>query len=250
MVTSLANKDPHFAIPLSTGQQLCYSMQGLANFIFNLISHPNINVNAYFIAPEKDKNLKEYATFLGDIGIMIQPDHCMGDCRSKHITTITISASDRSILLDGSKTVITDRPVHVLVDNSTTTIQLGQVLTNRNTPSLIVSIKKPRLSVKINFVNEHLDLMVMDDSGISSDCHGIMGQFLHREAHVGDGLMKINGKVIEIEEKPMWDTDDIPCLHAKPQYGYQAEGIIEGKYTDYIMDSLFSPRFQYRKFKM
>ena len=100
----------------------------------------------------------------------------MGDCRSKHITTVTISASDRSILLDGSKTVITDRPVHVLVDNSTATIQLGQVLTNRNTPSLIVSIKKPRLSFKINFVNEHLDLMVMDDSGISSDCHGIMGE--------------------------------------------------------------------------
>jgi len=62
--------------------------------------------------------------------------------------------------------------------------------------------------------------------------------------------MKINGKVIEIEKKPMWDSNDIPCLHAKPQYGYQAEGIIEGKYTDYIMESIFSSEFQYNKFKL
>jgi len=173
LVSSLANKDPHFAVPLKTGQQLCYSMQGLAGFIFNLISHPNVNINAYFIAPEEDTTLKEYATFLGEVGIMVRPDHCMGHCQSKHIT---ISASDRSVLLDGSKTVITNRPVHVLVDNSTTTIQLGQVLTNGDTPSLTISIKKPKLSFKINFVNEHLDLFVMDDSGISSDCHGIMGK--------------------------------------------------------------------------
>ena len=62
--------------------------------------------------------------------------------------------------------------------------------------------------------------------------------------------MKIDGKVIEVEEKLMWDTDDIPCLHAKSQHGYQAERIIDGKYTDYIMESIFSLHFHYNKFKM
>ena len=167
-----AVNDPHFAVPLSTGQQLCYSMQGLAGFIFNLISHSNVNLNAYFITSQEESNLKEYATFLEDIGIMVQPDHCMGECQSKHITKITISASDRSVFLDGSRTVISDRPIHVTVDNSTTTIQLGEV-TKGDIPSLTVSIKKPKLSFRINFV---IDLMVMDDSSISSDYHGIMGE--------------------------------------------------------------------------
>jgi len=115
-VTLLANKDPHFAVPLSTGQQLCYSMQELAGFIFNLISHSIVNLNAYFITPQEESNL-----------IMVQHDHCMGECQPKHVTKITISASDRSVFLDGSRTVISDRPIHVTVDNSTTTIQLGEV---------------------------------------------------------------------------------------------------------------------------
>ena len=109
VVTSLANKDLHFAVPLSTGQHICYNMQGLAGFIFNLISHTYVNLNVYFTAPEEHNTLKEYATFLGDINTMVQPDHCMGECQSKHITKIT---SDRSVFLDGSRTVISDRLVH------------------------------------------------------------------------------------------------------------------------------------------
>ena len=61
--------------------------------------------------------------------------------------------------------------------------------------------------------------------------------------------MKINGKLTEIEEKPMWGTD-IPCIHAKLHYGNQAEGILEGHFTDYAMDSIFSPEFLYSNFKL
>jgi len=149
-------------------------VQGLAYFVFNLISDPSININAYFIPPEKKQDFKEYATFLGDIGIMI--NDCEDKCQTEDITKITISASDRSILLDGSRTVLTDRPVHVMVDNTTAIIQLGEKLKKGEHPNIIISVKKPRLSFKVNFVNEHLDLAVMDDGGISSNCHGIMGK--------------------------------------------------------------------------
>ncbi|XP_065896424.1 uncharacterized protein [Dysidea avara] len=184
-------QDPHFAMPLSDGQLLCYSVQGLAYFAFNLISDPTININAYFIPPEKKENFKEYATFLGDIGIMIQPNNCEGKCKTEDITKITISASDRSVLLDGSRTVLSDRPVHVMVDNTTATIQLGEKLKKGEHPNMIVSVKKPTLSFKVNFVNEHLDLVVMDDNGISDDCHGIMGQFLRREPEIENGVLRL-----------------------------------------------------------
>jgi len=77
----------------------------------------------------------------------------------------------------------------------------------------------------------------------------LIGQFLHREVHVNNELMKINGKVTEIEEKQMRDTD-LPCIHAKPHYGNQAEGILEGQFTDYATDSIFSHEFLYSNFKM
>ena len=80
-----------------------------------------------------------------------------------------------------------------------------------------------------------------------------IGQFLHKEATVAeDELLQINGRFIPIRKLPAWDfvhTNDT-CLHAKPKHGFQAEGIIEGKYTDYIVESLFSPYFYYTKFKL
>jgi len=120
------------------------------------------------------------------------------------------------------------------------------------------------MSLTISFVNKNLDMIIADDRGLDSDCHGIIGrslllyighiihfsltgQFLYREAHITN-VMKINSKVTEIEEKPMWDTD-IPCIYAKPHYGDQAEEILEGQFTDYIMDSIFSPKFFYSNFK-
>ena len=61
--------------------------------------------------------------------------------------------------------------------------------------------------------------------------------------------MKINGNVIEIEKRPMWDID-IPCIHPKPLYGDQAEGILEGDLTDYVVENIFSPKFYYSRFKI
>jgi len=67
-----------------------------------------------------------------------------------------------------------------------------------------------------------------------------------------DGFLKINGKKIRFEKGQPWDfmhsTDE--CLHAKPSQGIQADGIIEGDYTDYIVEGLHNPDFKYSKFKL
>ena len=76
------------------------------------------------------------------------------------------------------------------------------------------------------------------------------GQFLHREVTTNGDRIKINGRSLKFERKPMWDflISNNLCLHAIPSHGYQAEGIIEGSYTDYIVDTLFSTSFKYRQF--
>jgi len=162
--------DLRFVVPLSTGQKLCYSMQGLDNLTFSLISHSLLQVNALL------ENENTGANFITDIGVMIQPDYCMGECQPEDITKMIISASDRSVTLCGSKTMITDRPVSVLVDNSTASIHLGQVMKNKRSPGLTVAVKKPRMSLRISFVKEHLDMVITDDKGLGSDCHGIIGE--------------------------------------------------------------------------
>ena len=116
--------DPHFIVPLLNGQDMCYSLQGEPYFAFNLISDPIISINSYFIPPEEGKNLSEFATFLGDIGILVQPEECRDSCDPDDITKIAISAADSSIIIKGSKTELKDRNVQVLVANGTAIITL------------------------------------------------------------------------------------------------------------------------------
>lgn len=168
--------DPHFSVPLLDGKDMCFSMQGEAYFAFNLISDPIISINSYFIPPEAGQNFSDVATFLGDIGIMVQPEYCMGHCSEENITRISISASDRSVLVDKSKTILSKRDIRLLVEDGVARINLGEELGKEEHPSLIVEVRHPSLAFKIQFVNEHLDLIVKDYSGISSNAHGIMGK--------------------------------------------------------------------------
>ena len=173
-MTPGAGMDPHFAVPLLNGQDMCYSLQGEPYFAFNLISDPTISINSYFIPPENENS--KASTFLGDIGILVQPEECKGHCNPEDITKIAISASDRSVLLGGSRTKLKNRHVKVFVENGTATIKLGNVLRKEDHPSLTMTVAQPPLSFIVQFVNEHLDLIVRDFSGISSSAHGIMGK--------------------------------------------------------------------------
>ena len=109
-------QDPHFIVPLMGNQKFCYSMQGMADFVFNLLSDYFININAYFVLPEEEKRsrFKEYATFIGDIGILIRLD---GQRGNENMTKISISASDHSVSVDGIKTVVSDHSLNIVILN-------------------------------------------------------------------------------------------------------------------------------------
>jgi len=171
-------QDPHFIVPLLSNQKFCYSMQGMADFIFNLVSDYFISINAYFVLPEEEKRprFKEYATFLGDIGILIRQDGHKGKGQLEKMTKISISASDRSITVDNSKTIISDYSVNVVIDSGSTTVNIKNKVDKKITPCLTVTVKQPKLIFKVTFVHNHIDLIFIDDSGVSHDCHGIMGK--------------------------------------------------------------------------
>ena len=170
--------DPHFAVPLSSDHNLCYSLQGIAHFVFNLISDPLININAYFIPPKVESNLKEYSTFLGDVGIMVKSPKCLKNnkCTTEDIIKIKISAEDNTVLLGASKTAVIDQAVHVMVANNTTTVQLGRRFKKKEQRYLIIEVKESHLAFKFQFMNGHLDMIILDLTGINDTAHGIMGK--------------------------------------------------------------------------
>ena len=76
---------------------------------------------------------------------------------------------------------------------------------------------------------------------------------MHRKWSITeDGFLRIDRKKIRFEKGQPWDFmhSNKECLHAKPSQGIQADGIIEGDYTDYIVEGLHSPEFKYSKFKL
>ena len=119
-ISSVAN-DPHFYLPLSNGDHLCFSVQGEPNFAFNLINSKYIQLNAQFVLPAEDESntIANVSTFLGDLGIVIRNDDT-----SKPIV-IHVSAQDHSVKVNNSTTVVKDKPVFVDVSNSTVAININ-----------------------------------------------------------------------------------------------------------------------------
>ena len=152
-------------------------MQGMADFIFNLVSDYFININAYFVLPEEEKRsrFKEYATFIGDVGILIQQDDQSLSQLERGVTKIGISARDHSVTVDGIATIINDNPVSVVIDGRFTAVKIDKTVDGK-TPTLTVTLKQPAVAFKVTFVHNHIDLVFINDSGLNHGCHGIMGK--------------------------------------------------------------------------
>ena len=176
-------QDPHFIVPLMGNQKFCYSMQGMANFAFNLLSDYFISINAYFVLPEEEKRsrFKEYATFIGDIGILIRLDGHRGKSKVENMTKISISASDHSVSVDGIKMVVNDHSLNIVIDSMSTMVSLDKTVDKKTNPGLTLTVKRPKLSFEVTFVHNHIDLVFIDDSGVSHDCHGVMGKLLMKD---------------------------------------------------------------------
>ena len=66
--TTMMGGDPHFSIMLPTKQLLCFSLQGEHGFVFNLISSPQLQMNALFV-PDA---VRSEVTWLGSLGVVVK----------------------------------------------------------------------------------------------------------------------------------------------------------------------------------
>jgi len=63
-----------------------------------------------------------------------------------------------------------------MVENDATTVKLGRNFNKEEQRYVIIEVKESQLAFKFQFFNEHLDLIILDLTGISDRAHGIMGK--------------------------------------------------------------------------
>ena len=167
--------DPHFVCPLKNGQLLCFSVQGEPDFIFNLFSDVNIQVNAKFSLPHPDEShaLMNSSTFIQEVGLTFKA------ANNKSVTAkIKLSAVDHTVTVSGNVIDVSNKPVAITITNGSVKIEISSEasITGSLEETAFVSILSDiGFAVKIKFVKRHLDMAISDTTGLSKNAHGIQG---------------------------------------------------------------------------
>ena len=165
--------DPHFVCPLKNKERLCFSIQGIPEFIFNLFSDVSMQLNAKFSLPqdEESRSIQNSSTFIQQLGLIVK--HPI----SKISTKVKISALDHSIFAADSLIIVDEYPVTVKIINNTVTTTVETVSANpdHDETAWVSVMTDVGFSLKFKFVKKHLDYVITDSSGLSSKAHGIQG---------------------------------------------------------------------------
>ena len=165
--------DPHFLCSLKDGENLCFSVQGITGFIFNLFSDLILQMNAKFSEPstEESRSLMNGSTFVQQLGLIIK--HPISHVATK----VKISALDHSILIADSHIIVKEHPVIINIINNSVAITIDTVSANpdHDETAWVRIITDVGFSLKLKFVKKHLDYVITDSSGLTSKAHGLQG---------------------------------------------------------------------------
>ena len=167
--------DPHFFLPLQNGDNLCFSVQGQPDFMFNLIKDRYVELNTQFVLPAEDEShtIANVSTFLGNLGLLLRSP------ATGSTMAIKISAQDHTVLVGNSITTVKDKPVIVQVSNTfivdITTDANQQFYVNKNGSAWLYINVEFGFGIKVRFYKRHLDLLLTKTSGLTNEVHGLMG---------------------------------------------------------------------------
>ena len=160
--------DPHYAIPLPTGQLLCFTLHGDSQHIFNLISNSLVHVNARFVPDPR----RQEVTWIGSVGISI-----LGSVyRRDNTTKLQFDAAEQRISV-GRDVVLKARNVEKLIFSSGK-LSVSDVFRPKSSKdiSVAVELEDMGLSFTVFFKKNHLDIGWNRVSFQGRDSHGILGE--------------------------------------------------------------------------
>ncbi|KAG9489883.1 hypothetical protein GDO78_005678 [Eleutherodactylus coqui] len=246
-----ADGDPHFVVdfPLSK-LTVCFNIDGEPGDILRLVSdHKNsgVTVNGELIgAPAPPNGHKKQRTYFSKITIIINKP------RRSYIEVtpakVILDSRDRLILTcDKSATVKNDDLMVSIVAKSNVTITI------QGTISFVILVhhyKNPAPHQR-----NHLGFYISNSKGLSTNSHGLLGQFLYNDVKVTNMSMSTKGQataqssnvlsvlqvrnrsvpVIRKQRKLYNGLHQVDCWFAKNN----AKKLIDGVYQDYLVSHPF-----------
>nr|Q86UX2.2 RecName: Full=Inter-alpha-trypsin inhibitor heavy chain H5; Short=ITI heavy chain H5; Short=ITI-HC5; Short=Inter-alpha-inhibitor heavy chain 5; Flags: Precursor [Homo sapiens] len=243
--------DPHFVVdfPLSR-LTVCFNIDGQPGDILRLVSDhrdSGVTVNGELIgAPAPPNGHKKQRTYLRTITILInKPERSYLEITPSRVI---LDGGDRLVLPCNQSVVVGSWGLEVSVSanaNVTVTIQgsIAFVI-------LIHLYKKPA-----PFQRHHLGFYIANSEGLSSNCHGLLGQFLNQDARltedpagpsqnlthplllqVGEGpeaVLTVKGHQVPVvwKQRKIYNGEEqIDCWFARNN----AAKLIDGEYKDYL----------------
>uniref|UniRef100_A0A2K5WMW2 Inter-alpha-trypsin inhibitor heavy chain 5 n=1 Tax=Macaca fascicularis TaxID=9541 RepID=A0A2K5WMW2_MACFA len=248
--------DPHFVVdfPLSK-LTVCFNIDGQPGDILRLVSDhmdSGVTVNGELIgAPAPPNGHKKQRTYFRTITILVnKPERSYLEITPSRVI---LDGGDRLVLPCNQSVVVGSRGLEVSVSanaNVTVTIQgsIAFVI-------LIHLYKKPA-----PFQRHHLGFYIANSEGLSSNCHGLLGQFLNQDARLMDdpagpsqspthlpllqaregpeAVLKVKGHQVPVvwKQRKIYNGEEqIDCWFARNN----AAKLIDGEYKDYLASHPF-----------
>ena len=246
--------DPHFAVLLPSGVFLCYSVQGEHDKVFNLISNPDVHINALFIPDAK----REEVTWIGSLGIVSHPRHSGRGNR----TYISFSTDNSSITVthlfgkgeDKQWRTVSLKSIRV----SSISLSNGEMWVTHRTgntkqPTVEVTLSDVKLNFTVKFVGSHLDMFWQEVGEQPKLSHGLIGQFYRQGVEI-DEVRKMliipHKEPVPIMRRPIWsfmereNDEEAEFCWTAMNSGFQGHGLIDGNYIDYVVRDVLSIDFK------
>ena len=238
--------DPHFSVLLSSGHQLCFTIQGEQGFVFNLVHSPLFTMNALFVEDKVRKDI----TWIGTLAVIFHNPRI----GMQKMETLRFEASSRTVHINEYNTLIVskDHGLHLIFDNGKTDSSLVQ-----GQGSVVVNVKEIGLKFSVEFVNNHLDVIYDKispfDSRLSCHYEGLLGQFFCPGYSI-DRVRKVllfpsdDREPVPVSKRHIWSflerengkgLEKQMCWMAMNS-GMQGEGLLHKQYLEYILPDLFS----------
>nr|XP_061809590.1 inter-alpha-trypsin inhibitor heavy chain H5-like [Nerophis lumbriciformis] len=238
-----ADGDPHFVVdfPLSK-TAVCFDINGEPGHVLRLVSDhkfSGVTVNGKLVGgPPPPGGRKRLRTYFGSIAVVAdRPRRAYVEVTP---AKVILDGSDRLVLPCHSTASVTSGALSVSVaGGSNVTVSVGGDV---RFVVLLHRYKNPAPHQR-----DHLGFYVQDGEGLSPDCHGLLGQFLHEEVSVAEGdpeenppsaLLKVRGRSVPAVRKTRriyGGSRSVDCWFA----GSNGAKLVEGRYEDYVAPHMF-----------
>lgn len=159
--------DPHFSIKLTSGEFLCFSVQGEHGFVFNLISSPQLQMNALFV-PDV---LRPEVTWFGSVGMMIK-----NVFKKANSTKLRFTADEKMVYIGDSVKLNANSVEKLTFSKGKLTVSEAKRETGeRSRPEVQVNLEDLGMDFVVRFTKNHLDMIWNNIAQQPKESHGIIG---------------------------------------------------------------------------